>query len=114
MTNKYRLKLFGPRGSAFAIHFSTAEKNYSQKNCRIRAIMESTDVTKHNKNNLSNANYTEPKTIEEVKEYISKNQGMLGDNKNCKGLILEDICRKVDFNKSIQVKNSGRFLPITR
>ena len=77
-----------------------------RSDCRVRAIKESTDVDEHNKGHHQRQNYAEPMTLDELKTYIAKNSGMLGSQiHDCVGLTLEDVCKKVEFDEPIQIRN---------
>jgi hypothetical protein len=105
MTDKYKLQYWDSRNTVLSINWAGDREDYIRGDCRVRAIRGSTDVVKHNRNHLQIKNYTKPMTLDQARTYIAENSGMLGQIHDCVGLTLEDVCKKVEFGKPIQVRN---------
>lgn len=105
MTEQYKLQYWDRENQFLSINW--AGKGHAFGDCRVRAIMDNTDVNAHNKTHFQKQNYSKPMTIEEAREYIAKNTGMLGEVRDCVGLTLEDVCKVVEFSKPIEIRNIG-------
>ena len=106
MSKKYRLQYWDSQNSVLSISWAWDRENYIAGDCRVRAIKESTDIEKHNKINHQTQNYTKSMTLNESRAHIVKNSKILGSQiHDCIGLILEDVCEKVEFDETIQIRN---------
>lgn len=89
---QYRLQLFDPAGTCFAINWANVyDRHFKQGDCVVRAIRAETDVDAHNREHLQQQRYTRPMTLDEARAYISARTGALGKLiHDCVGLVLED------------------------
>ena len=105
MSINYRLQFWDKRKNALAINWAKDRVDYVEGDCRVRAILGSTDVEEHNKNHFQRQEYSEPMTLEQARDYIKVNTARLGEVHDCVGLTLEDACFNSDFAKPVEVRN---------
>ncbi len=74
--------------------------------CYVRAICYTTDRDKfikaHHRSEWTE--FTEPMSIDQVRDFVVKNWPMLGGVRDCVGLTLADESRKVLFEKPVLIK----------
>jgi len=109
MAEKYRLQYWNPRETSLSINWvgmrQGDKRPHEIGDCRVRAIRESTDIKAHNESHFQKQKYTEPMTLDDVRNYITQNNAMLGEVHDCVGLTLEDACIEVEFSEPIQIRN---------
>ena len=105
MAKQYKLQYWDHRNEALSINWASDREDYVAGDCRVRAIMGSTDVDEHNKQHFQRQNYSPPMSLEEARQYIAQNQDMLGKVHDCVGLTLEDVCGVVEFSEPIRIRN---------
>jgi len=105
MAEQYKLQYFDCRNEVLSIGWAVDREDYVAGDCRVRAILGGTDVDQHNKKHFQRQNYSAPMTLEDARQYIEQNKSMLGEVHDCVGLILEDICKVVEFSEPIRIRN---------
>jgi hypothetical protein len=98
MVVRYRLQYINSNNALLSIKRPYEEVNYMPGDCRVQATEENGTHT-----HLKKA-FTEPMTIDEIREYLLKNHGLLGPSRDCIGLSLDNSGRNIAFDEAIQVR----------